>query len=115
MDTITPFIGFAIFPVAIIASFIGYGASGSSRTIGAVLVITVITAVVMWAAIRSQSRWRSSAKMSNELLMAMLVATIGVALLIGGIAAISPVWMAAGVVLMAGAWLIQRFSSPVAS
>lgn len=115
MATLTPFIGFAVFPVALGAAFIGYGASGSSSTIAVALVTTVIVAVVLWALLRSQATWRRSARMSNELLAAILVAVVGFMMLIGGIAALAPIWMVIGVAILAGAWYIQHKAPSITS
>ncbi|HYH11591.1 MAG TPA: hypothetical protein VD789_04470 [Thermomicrobiales bacterium] len=114
MDSLTPFIGFAIFPIALGAAFIGYAASGSSNAIAAALVITVAFAIAIWALVRRQVTWRQNARMSNELLAAILVAVIGFMMLIGGIAALDPVWMIVGVAILAAAWFIQRYASPPA-
>lgn len=115
MDTLTPFIGFAIFPVALGAAFIGYAASESTSAIAAALVITVIVAAALWALVRRQATWRSNARMSNEFLAAILVAVIGFMMLIGGIAAIAPAWMVFGTLILAGAWYIQRNAPSVTS
>lgn len=110
MGTVTPMIGFAAFPVAIGASFVGYIATGESRTIGVALVITGIAAVAGWLVLRSQPDWRRGVRTTNEFLAAVLVACAGSAVTIGGIAALSVVWIVAGIAMLAGAWLIQRLA-----
>src|SRR5690606_36258126 len=49
MEIVTPLIGFSIFPVALGAAFIGYGASGDTTAISAALVITFVIAGGLWA------------------------------------------------------------------
>jgi hypothetical protein len=115
MATIGPFIGLAIFPVALGAAFIGYGVTGSSQTIATALVITVILAVGLWLVVRSRTAWRQSARVSNELMAAMLVGLIGFMFLIGGLAAVSPIWIVVGAAVLGLAWLIQRGKPSAAS
>jgi hypothetical protein len=110
MENITPFIGFAAFPIAIGAAFIGVALTRDAKTIGVALIITAIFAVGAWALLRSQAAWRRDARMSNEALLALLVAAIGLMLLIGGLAALSIPFAVAGLAIVGGAWLIQRLS-----
>lgn len=111
METLTPIIGFVAFPVAIVASFIAYVATGNSRSIGAALVVTAVVAIGVWLLLRTQTEWRRTARMTNELMLALLVAFIGISLLVGGIAGLSVVWIIAGLAILAGAWFIQRMGS----
>ena len=108
METLTPIIGLAAFPVALVAAFVGYIASGSTRSIGAALVVTLIVSIGVWLLLRAQSEWRRTARMTNELVLALLVAIIGISLVIGGIAGLSVGWAAIGLAILVGAWFIQR-------
>ena len=108
METLTPVIGLAAFPVALVAAFVAYIASGSSRSIGAALVVTLIASIGVWLVLRAQSEWRRTARMTNELALALLVAIIGISMLIGGIAGLSVGWVAIGAAILVGAWFIQR-------
>lgn len=114
MEIVTPLIGFSIFPVALGAAFIGYGASGDTTAIAAALVITFVIAGGLWAFARSQSSWRRNARMPNEFLAAILVAVIGFMMLIGGLAALTPIWIVVGLAILTVAWLIQR-KRPIAT
>ncbi len=115
METITPFIGLATFPVALGGAFIAYGATGDTRAIGFSLVIAAIASVAIWLVVRTRASWRSGTRMSNELLLALLVATIGMMFLVGGLAALSPIWIGVGAAVLVGAWLVQRSSSSTAT
>lgn len=108
MQTITPAIWLAAFPIAFVAAFLGYIISGNTRTIGVALVITLIAAVGVWALLRSQEKWRRSARITNEVMAGLLLACIGTALFIAGLAALSVVWSVAGLAILAGAWLVAR-------
>ena len=108
METLTPAIGLAAFPVALVAAFVGYIASGSTRSIGAALVVTLVVSVGVWLLLRAQSDWRRTARMTNELVLALLVAIIGISMVIGGIAGLSVGWAAIGLAIFVGAWFIQR-------
>lgn len=108
MSTVTPVIGVITFPVAFAAAVIAYAASGNARTIGYAVVIAVIVAVSMWGLLRSQEGLRRRLQTTNELLAGIMVALLGFAFLIAGIAAIAAAWIVVGIVVLAGAAIIVR-------
>ncbi len=108
METITPIIAFLTFPVAAGAAFVGYIASASSTVIGVAAIITVVTFISIWAVLRTQAGLRRRLHSTNELLAAIIVAIVGLMLALGGIAAVTPVWIIAGLVVLAGAYGIAR-------
>ena len=114
METLAVFIGLAIFPVALGASAVAYLVNQDSRDIATAAVLTVVVGAVTALIARSRTAWRRDARMSNELLMALLVGLIGATFLIGGLASLSVAWSAAGLVVLAGAVLIARTAKPTA-
>lgn len=108
METITPVIAFITFPVAAGAAFVGYLASANGRVIAVAAIITVVTAAGIWALLRSQERWRRQLHPTNELLAGVMVGVLGLIFTIGGIAAVAPVWIVIGLIVLGGAWLIAR-------
>lgn len=108
METITPIIAFLTFPVAAGAAFVGYIASESSTVIGVAAIITVVTFISIWAVLHTQPGLRRRLQPTNELLAAIIVAIVGLMLALGGIAAVTLVWIVAGIVVLGSAFLIAR-------
>jgi hypothetical protein len=108
MATITPMIGLAYFPVALGAGFIAYAGSRDARAIAGALILTLITALAIWLAFRGRPELRRDARMSNELLAAILLGLVGLMILLGGIAGLSLGWTLGGLVVLAIAWIVQR-------
>jgi hypothetical protein len=108
MEVVTPFLGLTAFPVAIVASFIAYAATSDISSIAAAVILTALVAAGLWLALRQMTRWRGTARMTNELLLAILVGVIGMGIMLGGVAGLSPAWAAMGLAVIVGAWLIQR-------
>jgi hypothetical protein len=108
MDTITILIGLASFPIALGAGFIAYAGSRDARAIGGALVLTLIAALAIWLAFRSRPAWRRDVRLGNELLAAILLGLVGMMILLGGIAGLSPGWTAGGIAVLAIAWVVQR-------
>lgn len=113
METLSIFIGLAIFPVALGASAIAYLASREITDVFTAVVITLVAGAAMALVARSRTKWRGTARMSNELLMAMLVGLIGATFVIGGIAGLSVAWIAIGALVLGGAVLIARSAKPI--
>ncbi len=108
MEALTPFIGLAAVPVAIVASFLGYALSGELSSIAAAVILTIVVAAGAWLMLRGMAAWRATARMTNELLLAVLLATMGTGIFLGGVAGLSLPWSIAGLAVLGGAWLIQR-------
>lgn len=108
METITPIIAFVTFPLAAGAAFVGYIASANSRVIGIAAIISVGTAIAIWALLWSQGNWRRGIRVTNGLLAAIILSMIGLVFTVGGLAAIAPVWIVIGLVVLGGAFLIAR-------
>ncbi|HEV2128028.1 MAG TPA: hypothetical protein VGR22_05345 [Thermomicrobiales bacterium] len=112
MEAVAIFIGFAIFPVALGASGVAYLARQEITDVATAVILTIVVGLVAAVFARSRRQWRRDARMSNELLLAMLIGTIGVTFLIGGIAAMSSIWIVVGVAVLAGAILVGRTAKP---
>jgi hypothetical protein len=110
MENLTPLIGMAVFPVALGAGFIAYAGSRDARAIGGAFVLTIIVALAVWLALRNRPSLRRGGRMTNERLAAILLGLVGLMILLGGIAGLSPGWTLGGAVVLAIAWGIQRFA-----
>ncbi len=112
MEAIAIFIGLAIFPVALGASGVAYLARQEITDIATAVILTFIVGIVAALYARRRRQWRRDVRMSNELLLAMLVGTIGMPFLIGGIAGASAIWIGIGVAVLAVAVLLGRTAGP---
>ncbi|HET7530825.1 MAG TPA: hypothetical protein VFJ98_07695 [Mycobacteriales bacterium] len=110
METITPLIGLAYFPVALGAGFIAYAGSRDVRAIGGALVLTLITALSIWLAFRNLPAWRRDVRITNERLAAVLLGLVGLMILLGGIAGLALGWILGGLIVLIIAWVVQRIA-----
>jgi hypothetical protein len=110
METLTPLIGFAFFPVSLGAGFIAYAGARDARAIGGAMVLTLIAALAFWLVLRNRPGWRGDVRLSNERLAAILLGLIGVMILLGGLAGLSLGWSLGGAAVLVVAWLVLRAS-----
>jgi hypothetical protein len=112
METLSVFIGLAAFPVAIGAAGVAYIARQEASSIATAAILTVVVAAILILLARSRRQWRRDTRISNELLLAMLIATMATAFLIGGAAGLSAIWIAAGAIMLLVAWFVGRSANP---
>lgn len=112
METLSVFIGLAAFPVAIGAAGVAYIARQDASSVAAAAILTVVVAAIMLLLARSRRQWRRDTRISNELLLAMLIATIATTFLIGGAAGLSVIWITAGAIMLLVAWFVGRSAMP---
>ncbi len=112
METLSVFIGLATFPVAIGAAGVAYIVRQDASSVAAAAILTVVVAAIMVLLARSRHQWRRDTRISNELLLAMLIATMATTFLIGGAAGLSAIWIAAGAIMLLVAWFVSRSAKP---
>jgi hypothetical protein len=108
METLTPFIGMAAVPVAVVSSFLGYALSGELTAIAVAVGATIVVAVGIWVVLHQMAGWRERTMMTNYLLVSILIGIGGTGILLGGVAALSAPWIVAGLAQVAGAVLVYR-------